>query len=286
MTVILHRIRAILFPNLLTEDTGDFYAKVISERALGISDICESAVTRGNAPTSAEAMKINVELFFKEMEYQLKDGYSVNTGYFIAVPQVKDVFRHISDKFDKLRHSVYFLFNQGEILRRGLEDIEIEITGVGEAGILISEVIDVKTGSVSDRITPNRNLRIRGAKLKLAGEDPNVGVYFVNETTGEQIKTEADEIVDNKPSEPVIVIPQSDAGLYTLKVVSQYTNGALLKEPRRATFDVILTVWKPNKDERNIRFVQMPDSIDALYGTVSTPSTVSANDEKIYSSDN
>jgi hypothetical protein len=138
---------------------------------------------------------------------------------------------------------VYFLFNQGEILRRGLDEIEIEITGTGEAGILIAEVIDVKTGSVNDRITPNRNLRIRGNKLKLVGEHPDVGVYFVNEATGEEIKVEADEVVDNKPSELMIVVPQLGAGLYSLKAVTQFTTGAVLKEPRTVTFDRTLTVW-------------------------------------------
>jgi nucleoid DNA-binding protein len=243
MANIFHRIKAILFPNLLTEDPDDFYAKVISERTLGISDICESAVTRGNAPTSAEAMKINVELFFKEMEYQLKDGYSINTGYFSAFPQIKGVFRNAKDKFDRMRHAIYFLFTQGEILRRGLDEIEVEITGTGETGIFISETVDVKTGSVNDRITPNRNLRIRGSKLKLAGDNPDVGVYFVNEATGEQIKVEADEIVDNKPSELVIVAPQLEAGLYLVQVSTQYAGSStLLKEPRTVSFDKTLTV--------------------------------------------
>jgi hypothetical protein len=241
---LLHRIKAILYPNLLTEDPNDFCAKVISERTIGVSEICESAVTRGNAPTSAEAMKINVELFFKEMEYQLKDGYSINTGYFSATPQIKGVFNKANDKFDKLRHSIYFLFNQGEVLRRGLDEVEVEITGTGEAGIIIFEVVDVKTGSISDRITPNRNLRIRGSKLKLAGDNPDVGVYFINEATGGQVKVDADEIVDNKPSELMIVVPQLEAGLYLVKVITQFSSGsALLKEPRTATFDKILNVF-------------------------------------------
>jgi hypothetical protein len=58
MANIFHRIKAIHIPNLLTEVSGDFYAKVISES----KDICTSAVERGNAP----AGKINVELFFRE----------------------------------------------------------------------------------------------------------------------------------------------------------------------------------------------------------------------------
>jgi hypothetical protein len=59
MATIFHRIKAILIPNLLTEDPDDFYAKVISERTLNTDDICSSAVERGNAPTTKEAMKIN-----------------------------------------------------------------------------------------------------------------------------------------------------------------------------------------------------------------------------------
>jgi nucleoid DNA-binding protein len=243
MATIFHRIKAILIPNLLTEDPDDFYAKVISERTLDTDDICDSAVDRGNAPTTKEAMKINVELFFKEMSYQLKDGYSVNTGYFTATPQVKGVFRNILDRFDKLRHSLYFLFSQGEILRKALDEVSVEITGTGEAGMVIAEVVDVKTGSVNDRMTPNRNLRIRGSKLKLVGEHADVGVYFVNEATGEQIKVEADEIVDNRPSELVIIVPQLASGLYTLKVSTQYAGSStVLKEPRTTSFDKTLTV--------------------------------------------
>jgi nucleoid DNA-binding protein len=243
MAIFFHRIKAILIPNLLTKDPDDFYAKVVSEHTLGIDDICESAVERGNAPTTAEAMKINVKLFFKEMEYQLKDGYSVNTGYFIATMLIKGVFKHVSDKFDKMRHSLYFQFNQGEILRKGLGDVEVEITGAGESGMLIFEVVDVKTGSVNDRVTPNRNLRIRGSKLKLTGEHPDAGVYFINEITGEEIKVEADEVVDNKPSELVIVVPQLKSGLYLVQVCTRYAGSSkTLKEPRRVSFDKTLTV--------------------------------------------
>jgi hypothetical protein len=240
---LLHRIKAILYPNLLTEDPDDFYAKVISERTLDVDDICNSAVGRGNAPTTKEAMKINVDLFFKEMGYLLKDGYSVNTGYFTVSPYIKGTFRSIRDRFDSVRHSLYFLFNQGDILRKEAGEVEVEITGAGEAGIMIIEVVDVKTGSINDRITPNRNLRIRGSKLKLAGESSNVGVYFVNETTGEIIKVESDEIVDNKPSEIVIVVPQLEAGLYLVQVTTQFSSGSsLLKEPRTVTFDKTLNV--------------------------------------------
>jgi len=103
-------------------------------------------------------------------------------------------------------------------------------------------VTDVKSGSVNDQITPNRNLKIKGYKLKLAGDNANVGVYFVNKDTAERTKVDASDIVTNNPSELVIVIPALKAGAYTLEVTSQYSVGALLKEPRTASFDKALTV--------------------------------------------
>jgi hypothetical protein len=40
----------------------------------------------------------------------------------------------------------------------------------------------------------------------------------------------------------MIVIPELPKGTYRLEVITQYSVGAILKEPRTATFDRILTV--------------------------------------------
>lgn len=238
----MHRIKAILFLNWLTEDPNDYAARVVTERSLNVSDICNAAVGRGGAPTTAEAMEHNVNLFLKEMAYQLCDGYAVNTGYFTAGTLIKGVFNSPTETFDPAKHSIIFQFNQGEILRRELANVEVEITGVGDSSITVAQVVDVKTGSVNDLLTPNRNLKIKGYKLKLAGDNAAVGVFFVNQTTGERTKVAADEIVTNNPSELVIITPALATGTYTLEVVSQYGGNVLLKEPRTASFDKTLTV--------------------------------------------
>ena len=84
MSDLHHQIRVNLYENFLTENPNDFSAKVISEKTLNVKEICKTAVNRGGAPSTAEAMEHNVTLFLKEMAYQLMDGYSVNTGYFTA----------------------------------------------------------------------------------------------------------------------------------------------------------------------------------------------------------
>ena len=242
MANILHRIKAILYLNWLTEDPNDYSARVVSERSLNIPEICSSAVNRGGAATTPEAMEHNVNLFLKEMGYQLSDGYSVNVGYFTATTLIKGVFNSPTETFNPEKHSIQFQFNQGETLRKELTSISVEITGVGESSITIAQVTDVKTGSVNDLLTPNRNLRIKGYKLKLAGENPDVGVYFINQATNERTKVASDEIVTNNPSELVVVTPELASGTYTVEVSSQFSGSALLKEPRTSTFDKVLTV--------------------------------------------
>ncbi|MHB9140321.1 MAG: DNA-binding domain-containing protein [Paludibacter sp.] len=242
MADILHKIKANLYPNLLTEDPNDYSARVISERTLNVKDICKVAVSRGGAATTAEAMEHNVNLFMKEMGYQLSDGYSINTGYFTANTLIRGVFNKPDENFNTDKHAILYQFNQGELLRKELPNISVEIKGIGDSSINVSEVIDVKTGSVNDLLTPNRNLRIKGFKLKLAGDNPAVGVYFINQATQERTKVEASEIVNNNPAELIIVIPILAAGTYLLEVTSQFGGTALLKEPRTSLFDKVFTV--------------------------------------------
>jgi hypothetical protein len=242
MANILHRIKAYLYDNPLTQDPNDYIARVSSERTLSIRDICNSAVSRGGADTSAEAMEHNVNLFLKEMDYQICDGYAVNTGYFTAGTLISGVFTSPRDVFDSKRHSISFQFNQGSVLIKELPSVEVDILGLANVNLYIAQVTDVKTGTVNEILTPGRNLKITGSKLKLAGEKPEVGIYFINQESEAITKVEASDLVVNNPSELIIVIPQLAAGTYKLEVRTQYAVGALLKEPRSTVFERILTV--------------------------------------------
>lgn len=242
MAKTLHNIKAYLYDNLLTDNPDDFSARVSSERSLNISDICTSATTRGGADISAESMKHAVELFLKEMSYRLCDGFSVNTGYFTASPSIRGVFDSSTEKFNPNKHSVLFLFNQGELLRSELATVTVDVLGVAESGAFIAQVLDVKSGSVNDLLTPNRNLKISGSKLKIVGSHADIGVYFINEATQARTKVDTTDVVTNNPSEVMIVIPPLAAGSYKLEIVTQYAVGVLLKEPRTALLDKTLTI--------------------------------------------
>jgi hypothetical protein len=243
---ILHRIKAWLYKNnLLTSNPDEYFIRPVSDRTIGVREICETAVTRGKADISASAIEHGVILFFKEMEYQLYDGFSVNTGWFTVKPQIRGIADNPKAQYDKKKHTLLFEFHQGAILRTGLENVEVKILGVAEAGTMIVQLTDVKTGSINDMLTPNRNLRIAGSKIKIVGNNEANGIYFVNMDSTERTKVDDSDIVSNNPSELIVVIPDLKAGIYQVEVTTQYggNSKAVLKEPRTAIFDKELTVY-------------------------------------------
>jgi hypothetical protein len=128
------------------------------------------------------------------------------------------------------------------VLRKELEQVTVEILGLADTGAIIVQVFDVRTGTVNDLLTPLRNLKITGHKIRVVGDEPTVGVYFINTETTERTPVEAEDIVVNNPSEVIVVTPALAAGTYQVEIVTQFTAGVLLKEPRSTTFDKILTV--------------------------------------------
>jgi len=237
-----HAIKARLYENPLTENPNDFIARVDSERTLNTREVCESAVTRGGADTTIDRMEHDVVLFFKEMGYRLCDGFAINTGYFSASTGIKGVFNSPNETFNPDKHSLFIQFNQGALLRQELANIDVEIIGMGDTEAKILEVEDVKSGSVNDVITPGRNLRIKGSRIKLAGDNEQVGVSFISGANGDVIKVDPVDVVVNRPTEVIILTPDLPAGEYRLQLITQYGKNVLLKEPRVALFEQVLTV--------------------------------------------
>ena len=237
-----HKMKGWLYDNVLTENPNDFILRIASEASLNVDDISQSAVKRGGADISAAAMTHAVNLWLEEMGYRLCDGFSVNTGWFTASVSVRGVFDSPAEKFNPARHAILFDFQQGSLLRKELAGIEVQILGVADAALAIMQVTDIRTGSVNDLLTPNRNLRINGSKLKITGDNPANGICFINTQTQERIAVDAADIVNNNPSELIIVIPALTAGTYHLEVTTQFSGSAPLKEPRKCIFDKPLTV--------------------------------------------
>lgn len=94
---------------------------------------------------------------------------------------------------------------------------------------------------LNNLLTPGGVVMLWGSNLKIGGDNPDMGLWFVPET-GNAVKAEV--IITNKPASLIAMIPATlTPGNYTLRVTTQF-NGTRrgLIAPRVSTYDRVLVV--------------------------------------------
>jgi nucleoid DNA-binding protein len=243
MSVIHRTIKAILHPNPLKSAKGTYLARISKYNTLSIKDVCNLFRSKYNASLNPDTMEYYVKLFFDEMSEQLENGHKINTGYFTACASVKGSFKDKTDNFDKERHRVIYKFSTGHILRKRAAGTQAEILNIIPMSFEIQRVVDTFTNSENDLLSPGKVLKINGQKVKLVGDDPDVGVYFIPADTGEHIKVLACDVIQNQNARLMVVVPELTPGNYQLEIQTQYAGkGVPLTKPRTTTFTYVLRV--------------------------------------------
>lgn len=94
------------------------------------------------------------------------------------------------------------------------------------------------SGVINWVLTSSGVLEIYGNEIKIDGTDPACGLYFVS-SAGEETKVLT--IVQNKPSTLIVMIPALAAGVYQVKIVTQFNGHTESKKARESTFNRDLT---------------------------------------------
>ena len=179
-----------------------------------------------------------VKLFIRVVIRLLLNGNKVNVNLFYAVAKLRGVAE--KGQWNPLKNSIYVLLTQGAELRKAIEETTVEILGEKSNVMYILEVEDRDTGMTDGTITPGRNAFIRGASLKVVGDDPSVGITLTPVGGGSETKLNEKDITINSPTEMVIIVPAGlEDGTYTLTITTQYSRSStLLKEPRSVSTTV------------------------------------------------
>jgi hypothetical protein len=238
---VLHKIEAKLYPNYLGKGEGAYVARAKAEAPLSIEDVCAAAKNRGGFTGQYEDLAEHAHIFINEIIYRLLDGFSVQLGGFCSLHTgISGTYHGANDHIgaENLRVAFRTLRHLKELLLK----VKIENEGLAGDGAYIDEILDVHTESLNSALTPGNMIRITGHKIKVEGDGPDVGLWFVNQ--GDQSRAKISEhLAVNRGAELVGVIPPLPAGTYRLEVVTKYTHGTTpLKEARTITTEPVLTV--------------------------------------------
>jgi hypothetical protein len=240
---VLHRIRVKLYPNYLPGLQGTYIARTKHEASLTIEEICAELKKRGGFTGNYNDLVEYVLQFLDELAYQLCDGFAADLGYFSIHPNIGGTFERATEGHDEEKHPVTFRFRTRAKLRALAELIAIYVEGLADVNGYIDEFIDVSTEAVNEALTPGGMFSIAGHKFKVAGDYPEVGVYFVSTADPTQRVKVTGHLAENTSVKVIGIVPTLTVGSYTLEVVTQFSSGSsFLKEPRTIAFNKELTV--------------------------------------------
>lgn len=234
-TDIKYTLNAQLADNTLTVDDKD--DKILTLVSAGTADKQRliSEIMEINPGLERETVEAVINLEQRVLKKLLLTGYRVNTGLFSAVAQFTGTVEN--NVFDPARNSIRIAMTQGKELREAIEATTVNIVGEKGSAMYVAGGTDTATSlsGFTATATAGRNFTLTGQPIKLAGDDPSVGITLTD-AEGEVTRITDDMIALNQPSKLIFLIPAGLAdGEYKLTVTTQYSSGQLLKTPRSVT---------------------------------------------------
>jgi predicted histone-like DNA-binding protein len=127
-----------------------------------------------------------------------------------------------------------------------LRDMRYEDSGIrGAETLSINWIADVVSGTANEMLTPGGSVRLSGQKMKIEGNDPNVGLKLLHVETQTVHSVPMSSIPVNKAKEIVFVVPQGlPDGHWQVRIITQFSGstGRALKTPRVFTCEPLLTM--------------------------------------------
>ena len=228
-----------LAENLLTERPDDFSAQTYSMGSLDREAIITRILQKGALLTRTDILAV-LNAFEETITDALLTGYVVNLPLFNTSFSISGVFESAMDSFDGNRHKLNINLTKGALLRNAEKSVKLEKTAARAPQPTIQEVIDSISGVVNERLTASGVVELRGYNLRIEGDDPTCGLWFVSDNGSE---TKAAVILENKPSRIMAMIPALAPGNWQVKVVTQFTGSSkTLKTPKMMIYPKNLTV--------------------------------------------
>ena len=118
-------------------------------------------------------------------------------------------------------------------LRELAKSIEVINDGESDAAGYIDSFLDNEENSLNAWYLPGNQFVLNGHKIKIAGDDPGIGMYFVDITNSANV-VKVTRIVENNPSRIISIIPIADYEKCRIEIRTQFSGSGsnILKNVR------------------------------------------------------
>ena len=226
-----------LVDNRLTERPDDCSAQTHPMGSIDKEGLIARMLNRGTGLTRTDILAVT-NCMEETVAEGIEEGFNWNLDLFNTSFSISGVFDGPMDSFDGNRHKLNVNLTKGVLLREAEKRVKFGKINSPAPQPQIQEVKDSVSGAFNDRLTARGVVEVRGYNLKIDGDDPSCGLWFVSE--GGQA-TKAEVVIENKPSKILAMIPALASGNYQVKVVTQYSvGGKFLKIPKQFVYPKML----------------------------------------------
>ncbi|GHT93049.1 hypothetical protein FACS1894140_5860 [Spirochaetia bacterium] len=239
-------INYILKPNTLKAPGADaptgFHAQTVQSEERHTADFIRIMADIKGGATEGEAAQW-LDVVRRTLISELARGSNVSLkGFFNANVNIKGPFPASDSSFDPARNKLHVGISVSRAITKEIKDSATRHVSEASSGIFIGHVQDAASNTEDSILTPGMVCRVRGSKIKIAGDNPAVGVAFLD-ADGEATLIAPTAISRNGVNEIDFVIPNLSPGAYRVRVTTMYAgSGTLLASPRTCMFPTPLTV--------------------------------------------
>ena len=233
--------------NPLTKEAGDKRFVLVSNGTADFDRVI-SEIMAVNPGLERETVEAVIKLEHRIIQRLTLSGMRVSNGLFSAVASPKG---RAGASWDTAVNQLNITIAQGADWREAIRQTTVNVLGEKAEVMYVSGTTDAATRATDRTATPGYPFTVEGNYLKLAGDDPSVGITLIDED-GTETHIDPAMVAVNEPKKLVFMLPSGlEAGTYTLRITTQYTgnNDTLRKAPRTVESALYIGVTPTTPDE-------------------------------------
>ena len=208
-----------LVDNKLTEE-DNYSARILTERTVNQEALIEKMLSKRNLVSKTDIVAV-LNSYYEEIIQCIKEGDNLNLPLVNIGYSISGVFETEDANFNADTHKLHVNLNGGKLISEIRNNIPLQKVPAPVTNTLINNVKDLTTQTTNTNLTPNSLFEVNGVRLKIAGDQPEVGLYFV---AVDGTETKVDLLGQNSYKKILAQAPALAPGTYRIRIKTQATS--------------------------------------------------------------
>ena len=187
-----------------------------------------NVMANANTTVSRQDIIVVLDLLESAVKEQLLNGNRIVTNLFKARVSIKGGFESAEEDFDRANNKVQVSLSSARSLQKYVDHEAATEKVRGKVRLPeVDRVYDFTTNAVNQTLSAGRMAELKGCNLYLNGTDPELGIYFTGEETGEEVKV---DVINRQTSGTVLFTVPAGIPQGNYKVTVRCAFGADVRE--------------------------------------------------------